>query len=70
MKEILAQLAVSGFYPSVTERARLLLVVTRHAHAKLKERIESGEGLPQYVKDHPIYYAGPAKRQQVIRPAL
>lgn len=31
------------------------------AHAKLKERIESGEGLPQYIKDHPIYYAGPAK---------
>lgn len=31
------------------------------AHAKLKERIDSGEGLPQYVKDHPIYYAGPAK---------
>ncbi len=31
------------------------------AHAKLKERLDSGEGLPQYVKDHPIYYAGPAK---------
>ena len=31
------------------------------AHAKLKERIDSGEGLPQYIKDHPIYYAGPAK---------
>jgi len=31
------------------------------AHAKLKERIEKGEGLPQYIKDHPIYYAGPAK---------
>jgi fumarate hydratase class I len=31
------------------------------AHAKLKERIDNGEGLPQYVKDHPIYYAGPAK---------
>lgn len=31
------------------------------AHAKLKGRIESGEGLPQYIKDHPIYYAGPAK---------
>jgi fumarate hydratase class I len=31
------------------------------AHAKLKERIDKGEGLPQYVKDHPIYYAGPAK---------
>lgn len=31
------------------------------AHAKLKERIDNGEGLPQYIKDHPIYYAGPAK---------
>lgn len=31
------------------------------AHAKLKERIEAGHGLPQYMKDHPIYYAGPAK---------
>jgi fumarate hydratase class I len=38
------------------------LVVARDiAHAKLKERLERGEGLPQYVKDHPIYYAGPAK---------
>ena len=31
------------------------------AHAKLKELIDNGEELPQYVKDHPIYYAGPAK---------
>ncbi|KAA6323497.1 Fumarate hydratase class I [termite gut metagenome] len=31
------------------------------AHAKLKERIDKGEGLPQYIKEHPIYYAGPAK---------
>jgi fumarate hydratase, class I len=38
------------------------LVVARDiAHAKLKERLERGEGLPRYVKDHPIYYAGPAK---------
>lgn len=38
------------------------MVVARDiAHAKLKERIEGGEGLPQYFKDHPIYYAGPAK---------
>lgn len=47
-------------------RTRLSLtgpvVVARDiAHAKLKERIDRGEGLPQYVKDHPIYYAGPAK---------
>jgi fumarate hydratase, class I len=31
------------------------------AHAKLKERLDAGEDLPQYIKDHPIYYAGPAK---------
>ncbi len=31
------------------------------AHAKLKERLDKGEALPQYIKDHPIYYAGPAK---------
>ncbi|MEG1838577.1 MAG: fumarate hydratase [Bacteroidaceae bacterium] len=34
------------------------------AHAKLKERLDRGEDLPQYVKDHPIYYAGPAKTPQ------
>lgn len=60
MKEILADLTK---YPVSTF---LLLsgtiVVGRDiAHARLKERIERGEGLPQYVKDHPIYYAGPAK---------
>jgi len=31
------------------------------AHAKLKERLDAGQGLPQYLKDHPVYYAGPAK---------
>ncbi|MDQ1331587.1 MAG: fumarate hydratase, class, partial [Thermodesulfobacteriota bacterium] len=50
-------------YPVAT---RLLLsgkiVVARDiAHAKLKERLDRGEGLPQYFKDHIIYYAGPAK---------
>lgn len=38
-----------------------IIVARDIAHAKLKERIDNGEGLPQYVKDHPIYYAGPAK---------
>jgi len=38
-----------------------MIVARDIAHAKLKERIERGDGLPQYVKDHPIYYAGPAK---------
>jgi len=38
------------------------IVVARDiAHAKLQERIDAGEGLPQYMKDHAVYYAGPAK---------
>jgi fumarate hydratase class I len=38
-----------------------LIVARDLAHAKLRERLESGQGLPGYFKDHPIYYAGPAK---------
>jgi fumarate hydratase class I len=38
-----------------------LIVARDIAHAKLKERLDRGEGLPQYLKDHPVYYAGPAK---------
>jgi fumarate hydratase class I len=38
-----------------------LIVARDIAHAKLKERIDAGEGLPQYMKDHCVYYAGPAK---------
>ena len=38
-----------------------LIVARDIAHAKLQERLDRGEGLPQYVRDHPIYYAGPAK---------
>jgi fumarate hydratase class I len=38
------------------------IVVARDiAHAKLQERLDRGEGLPEYIKDHPVYYAGPAK---------
>ena len=38
------------------------MVVARDiAHAKLKERVDSGQGLPDYIKNHPVYYAGPAK---------
>ena len=61
MAEILAELSQ---YPVAT---RLSLhgpmVVARDiAHARLKERIDRGEGLPQYFKDHMVYYAGPAKK--------
>ncbi|HEV2264385.1 MAG TPA: fumarate hydratase [Stellaceae bacterium] len=41
-----------------------LIVARDIAHAKLQERLDHGEGLPQYAKDHPIYYAGPAKTPQ------
>ncbi|MDQ8180455.1 fumarate hydratase [Pelagicoccus sp. SDUM812005] len=60
MKEILAELTQ---YPVQTRLSlKGTIIVARDiAHAKLKERLDRGEGLPQYVKDHPIYYAGPAK---------
>jgi fumarate hydratase class I len=38
-----------------------LIVARDIAHAKLKERLDKGQGLPQYFKDHCVYYAGPAK---------
>ena len=38
-----------------------LIVARDIAHAKLQERLNKGEPLPQYMKDHPVYYAGPAK---------
>jgi fumarate hydratase class I len=41
-----------------------LIVARDIAHAKLKERLDRGEELPDYVKNHPIYYAGPAKTPQ------
>jgi fumarate hydratase, class I len=60
MNEILAQLTK---YPVTTQLSLTgTMVVARDiAHAKLKERVDRGEGLPQYLKDHPVYYAGPAK---------
>jgi fumarate hydratase class I len=60
MKDILAELSR---HP-VTTRVSLsgpLIVARDMAHARLKERIDAGQGLPQYLKDHPVYYAGPAK---------
>ena len=50
-------------YP-VSTRVNLkgtIIVARDIAHAKLKARLDAGEGMPQYFKDHPIYYAGPAK---------
>ena len=60
MAEIRAQLSR---YPVRTRLAlNGTMVVARDiAHAKLKDRLDSGLGLPDYLKDHPVYYAGPAK---------
>jgi len=60
MSEIRKQL---GRHPVTTQLSLTgsLIVARDIAHAKLKERIDRGEGLPQYFKDHMIYYAGPAK---------
>ncbi|PTC01337.1 fumarate hydratase, partial [Thalassospira xiamenensis] len=38
-----------------------VIVARDIAHAKIKERLDAGEGMPDYMKNHPVYYAGPAK---------
>jgi len=48
----------------VTTRLNLsgtMIVARDIAHAKILERLQSGNGLPQYIKDYMVYYAGPAK---------
>ena len=60
VKEVLAELTK---YP-VSTRLSLngtIIVARDIAHARLKERLDRGEDLPQYFKDHPVFYAGPAK---------
>jgi len=60
MKDILAELSK---HP-VTTRVSLtgpVIVARDSAHAKLQERLDAGQGLPDYFKNHPVYYAGPAK---------
>jgi len=63
MSAILEQLSK---YP-VSTRLSLsgpMIVARDIAHAKLKERLDAGDGLPQYIKDHMVYYAGPAKKPE------
>jgi fumarate hydratase class I len=63
MKEILAQLTK---HPIKTRLSLTgpMIVARDLAHGKLRERLERGEGLPDYFKNHPVYYAGPAKTPQ------
>ena len=60
MSEIRAQLSR---YPIKTRLSLSgpVIVARDIAHAKLKERLDRGEGLPPYMKEHAVYYAGPAK---------
>ena len=60
MQELLATLSQ---YPIKTRLSLngTLIVARDIAHAKLKELLDSGQPLPQYFKDHAVYYAGPAK---------
>ncbi len=60
MKEILAELTKHPVGTRLSLNGTII-VGRDIAHAKLKERLDAGEDLPDYVKDHPIYYAGPAK---------
>jgi len=60
MNDIRAQLSQL----SVTTRVMLtgtMIVARDLAHAKIRARVEAGEAMPEYFKDHPVYYAGPAK---------
>jgi fumarate hydratase class I len=60
MKEILAELTKHPVSTQVS-LSGTIVVARDIAHAKIKERLDGGEGMPQYLKDHPVYYAGPAK---------
>lgn len=60
IKEVLAELSN---YPVATHVALTgtIIVARDLAHAKIKERLDAGQGMPDYFKNHPVYYAGPAK---------
>jgi fumarate hydratase class I len=60
MRDILVTLSK---YPTKTRLSLTgtMIVARDSAHAKLRERLEKGEPLPDYFKNHPVYYAGPAK---------
>ena len=60
MKEILAELTKHPVSTQISLNGTII-VARDIAHARIKQRLDSGEGMPQYLKDHPVYYAGPAK---------
>ncbi|MFP4603960.1 MAG: fumarate hydratase [Bacteroidales bacterium] len=63
MKEVLAELSKHPVGTRLSLNGTII-VARDIAHAKLKERLDKGEGLPDYFKEHPVYYAGPAKKPE------
>src|SRR5262249_59136902 len=63
MKDILPQLTKHPIKTRLSLSGPMI-VARDLAQAKLRERLERGEGLPDYFKNHPVYYAGPAKTPQ------
>ena len=65
-RPMLAILAELSKYPVATRLSLsgTMIVARDIAHAKLKDRLDVGEGLPRYIKDHIVYYAGPAKKPE------
>ncbi len=60
MKDILAELTKCPIRTRVALTGPMI-VARDAAHGKIRERLERGEPMPQYLRDHPVYYAGPAK---------
>jgi fumarate hydratase class I len=60
MKDILATLSKHPIKTRLSLTGTMI-VARDSAHAKLRERLEKGEPLPDYFRNHPVYYAGPAK---------
>ena len=63
MKEVLAELTKHPVGTRLSLNGTII-VGRDIAHSKLKERLDNGEELPDYIKEHPIYYAGPAKKPE------
>ncbi|MBB4440622.1 MULTISPECIES: fumarate hydratase [Rhizobium] len=60
MAEVLAELSRHAVKTRLSLTGTII-VARDLAHAKIRERLEKGEGMPDYLKNHPVYYAGPAK---------
>jgi fumarate hydratase class I len=63
MKEVLNELSRHPVGTRLSLNGTII-VARDIAHARLKERLDKGEDLPEYIKEHPVYYAGPAKKPE------